>query len=722
MKLNHFFMFLSMLILYCGSNSKSITKISSDSRSHKLIHDKNLEDLFEFEGIATVGAPIGATLDEVGKLWVVFKDQVTIFSSPTEIETNFKVNSTFLSKEIVAFTSSSGELWFLTDCKLVHYKNGEWDKIEVATSIHGEGVTDIIALGNNNIIIVGQKLFLLFNGNSWRRFNINATITTHTKDHSGNLWFATSTGRIFKLVEDGVTEYKIEGEPYIRSIAFTRDGAIWALSQGEQGSKLALITEQGLVEYSVELEEAPIGIVPFATSVLLVFEHQLGVISKKGIHGKSIPLIPFSYKWREVLQSDYKIKFLNEQSGSQVELFRRVPPLQPLKFERSTLDISSIQRYQEEGTQRPIPSYYYTPILTQIPGKIEWFKSATDKLILGLKYQGVEVVDLKKFTPTLYIKREFGNVEEHLFTTATDTHCNSYLTTGDGRVVTYTEKGEIKILNYNPPPPIWALKEEGGGFYILGISPEVGYFLFSKYDYAQREFIKISEKIGLIPFKIERLNFFEIDNSGYIWIGVKFIKDKEIDNNELEEPIDILAKNEWAILVMDKELNILKIHGVNPYKGVKIFSLPESISFGKDYIWLGSIQGVVLLSKEGGVMYYTEANGLKGEVVVDLKSKGETVWVLTESGLNYKKEGEDHFHFIKDAPVQEIKAVSFDIDNEGRIWLGGKRGLYMYNGEEWIHIKSPYLEGEEVEHTEVDNCNRVWVVVANRIVIITYKK
>lgn len=139
--------------------------------------------------------------------------------------------------------------------------------------------------------------------------------------------------------------------------------------------------------------------------------------------------------------------------------------------------------------------------------------------------------------------------------------------------------------------------------------------------------------------------------------------------------------------------------GLNKYNGIETqvyeYSLNDSLSLSNNHVnclfetskqelWIGTANGLnrYLPTKDGFNSFFvaTDSTGISNRYVkcITETEKGE-ILVGTSNGLNlYSPESNSFEHlFIKEPPTYSNNIISLFADDEGRIWVGTKGGLYL---------------------------------------------
>lgn len=144
-------------------------------------------------------------------------------------------------------------------------------------------------------------------------------------------------------------------------------------------------------------------------------------------------------------------------------------------------------------------------------------------------------------------------------------------------------------------------------------------------------------------------------------------------------------------------------------------------------LWVGSVDGAFIVSKAGREQFHgitMREGGLAHNVVSDVCcDRHGDLWAATSDGLNRisLRDGKpDVTHFLNTAgsgtPVIDNRMQAIAIDAEGKIWVGTKRGLVMFDPARERFFSNPALEASMREHeasfvkaVNVDRRGHIWL-------------
>ncbi|MEZ4851912.1 MAG: two-component regulator propeller domain-containing protein [Bacteroidia bacterium] len=183
------------------------------------------------------------------------------------------------------------------------------------------------------------------------------------------------------------------------------------------------------------------------------------------------------------------------------------------------------------------------------------------------------------------------------------------------------------------------------------------------------------------------------DHHGYLWVGTsngisKFDGAKFVENFTID---DGLSDNNVQVLMEDRQGNI----------------------------WVGlSSQGINLVRNDSIIqtpLVWPVDNGVHN-IQALLEDKMGRKWVGTTDGL-YVNESSNTLKKIKELP-ENLVIYSLEQDHEGTIWLGTDRGVYRYNGEQYIYhdLSDLNLPDNQVFCILVGDSNQVWLGTGRGII------
>jgi ligand-binding sensor domain-containing protein/serine phosphatase RsbU (regulator of sigma subunit) len=214
------------------------------------------------------------------------------------------------------------------------------------------------------------------------------------------------------------------------------------------------------------------------------------------------------------------------------------------------------------------------------------------------------------------------------------------------------------------------------------------------------------------------------DSRHNIWFGtngngVSFYDAKEkrykiIQGKGIEsETVFALNEDENGDILVGTRKNLFRIHN-EQVETVSIGELENPVVqfFSRDeegILWLATRDNGLIALKSGNIIHhYSTKNGLKSNKVYScLKDTNGVLWVATEKGLSFLKDGRFVSKAIKYPLNTSFPIIRSIYDHDGLLWLSTDEGLFCLKGEEQFPFF--YLLGSKILFTKEDRDGNMWV-------------
>ena len=144
--------------------------------------------------------------------------------------------------------------------------------------------------------------------------------------------------------------------------------------------------------------------------------------------------------------------------------------------------------------------------------------------------------------------------------------------------------------------------------------------------------------------------------------------------------------------------------------------LITAVDYKGDTVAFGTVTGDVYVGTATGG--FAPAINVPGEVVSDMVVGSDVIWLASAEGLgSYDRNAFDYVG--QPAHVQEARPQRMAMDLAGHLWLTSNRGLILHEGTEWVVLDANSgLPTTELTDVEVDEGGRVWVLAADRVMLL----
>lgn len=237
--------------------------------------------------------------------------------------------------------------------------------------------------------------------------------------------------------------------------------------------------------------------------------------------------------------------------------------------------------------------------------------------------------------------------------------------------------------------------------------------------------------ISLVP-EFETLQFFEYGDGGFVKMldrPVEIASGISDVGGFLGRPdgsfwftIISAAENlEMGVGAVHPSLEYIVYHGSVPMPPEQAVTIPNGVRhITEDHqgnIWLGGMEGAVMLDADLNASVYKEPQGLVGDMVTDLVvDETGKVWALTVDGLGWFMDGD--WKFPDEPPFRGGIIDALGLDASDRLLIADQEAIYRKVGMDWtVVVARKDLPGMEVLDVEAGAQGRLWVVTERAIAI-----
>jgi hypothetical protein len=178
---------------------------------------------------------------------------------------------------------------------------------------------------------------------------------------------------------------------------------------------------------------------------------------------------------------------------------------------------------------------------------------------------------------------------------------------------------------------------------------------------------------------------------------------------------------ETGVAVVNEEDPLVHYHGSKPMPPDVAVTIPSGVSSieltqGGD-IWLGGMEGAVMLDPDMAPTVYREPEGLVGDMVTDLAMDGDDVlWALTADGLGWFED--ESWHFPDRSPYRGTVVTCIGVDGAGSLLIADEEAVRRKEGDDWnLVIALEDLPGRDVLDVTDGADGRMWIVTDKAIAI-----
>ncbi|AHM58585.1 hybrid sensor [Flammeovirgaceae bacterium 311] len=146
--------------------------------------------------------------------------------------------------------------------------------------------------------------------------------------------------------------------------------------------------------------------------------------------------------------------------------------------------------------------------------------------------------------------------------------------------------------------------------------------------------------------------------------------------------------------------------------------LQQLYSDGEGSLWIGTYYKGLLRLRDGKFSNYSRAEGLPNEVVNIVWPEKDAVWVGTNGGLAFIRQGVEHVYLMDDhSAANRIRDVFRD--SRGVLWVGTNDGIFKLKGQKFERAfrKGSGLSSDKIRRIVEDNKGRLWIGTRNGLFV-----
>ena len=310
----------------------------------------------------------------------------------------------------------------------------------------------------------------------------------------------------------------------------------------------------------------------------------------------------------------------------------------------------------------------------------------------------------------------------------------------DAQVVEYSIKDGLSLSH------ITSVFQDANDFIWVGTQDGLNRFDGIEFKYFRHD---ISDSLSLSGNYIRAINQ---DENGDLWIATenslmvfdhknatfKLVFDES--NSEFAMVSKIIIEDD--VIWLNSPKGIFKItksdykvryfeHFSDPFNMLCVFCLNDMIALDENKLLIASKDGLFLFNKESETYLRfshkkNQANSLPSQTVISLKALSkDSILIGTSKGLSLfslsKRTFKNYLYKTSDIQIFEYRnsIKTIEQDNDGRIWLGTKMGLLVFDLEKGEISDSPdnfssikKLQNKEINKILLDRTNSLWVATA----------
>ncbi|MBX3269240.1 MAG: hypothetical protein KF729_03210 [Sandaracinaceae bacterium] len=528
-------------------------------------------------------------------------------------------------------------------------------------------------------------------GEAWEIFGESARCTTLAPTPEGHLWVGTTHG-LWYVEGDVVREHPISGgipEGYVRSVVPVLPGQVLAIVDGPSASQIAHWDGQSWYGYTIlGLEDPLIGLVRRGSQVVLVSQNRLLAI---GPRGEGVPLVAVHAEPGTV--RSYRARRVAAASHAPGQLPARDAVSEPKRI---------IERPPNAPTLRA-PSFLARPLDVTLPGRIygAWVRGAD--AFLALANHGV--LELPASGPARPLVTR-SLVPEGTLQIATDRTGSVWTVARNHQLARFANDR----LRRAPVP-------EGEVADAVARGPQGAYLVtrvtarpntVRVYQNAGQDWTQVAERTLELRTPLVRVPFMGVANDGRVWLALEVVHE------------DGTGHRMRGAAVIDPSSPAVIYHHRGADRAAGGLELPDeigSIDFDTENAWFATLSGLVRVGGSQAVVF-GEARGVRGEVVSDAVVGDGLLWLAAAEGLATYDRNE--FNFTRQPPhIQALRPTRLAMDLSGHLWATSPNGLILREGQSWSVLDaSSGLPTTELSDVQVDRAGRVWILAADRVMVL----
>jgi len=489
--------------------------------------------------------------------------------------------------------------------------------------------------------------------------------TAHLKDKNGTLWFGCNDGSVYYYENNILKKATVETSRFIEEIITGPDGVIWIVPQGEalfrvqpqaQNKIDRFSIDNSLAIFSASITESGSILIGTQNNISIYSIEENNLILKDVIEGFDFYNVTAIQKLR-----DKDIYIIGTNGNS---LFK-------LDFQDGGRALTKLSELPE------LASINVNSISTDTEGNVWISTNDSGFLRISLSEDEITVTSLRQFDRNSGLP---GNNGQLVFQ---DLEGNLWFGLfGDG----LSMLNSLAFSSYAPSAEpaandIIYVSKAGSGFFL---GTRAGFFIFDPENYKTDRLTDLRKET-----EGGEITAYLTEDDGKIWIGTGgkglFIR-------------DLNGKSRRFFLSGDSGKDYIK-----------------DITADDKYIWLGTLNGVIILDKKEGTVIkeYDITSGLPHNSIAQVFRTNEgKVAVATKTDRLYfidPETGVTSGDAVMPGTMNSIS--SFCQDREGHIWAGTEGyGLYeLFDDSLYSFTRTEQLMSDYCYSVLADSRNRIWV-------------
>ncbi len=601
---------------------------------------------------------------------------------------------------------SGGGAWVAGGNKLFHITESSIEEIDELKLLF----TNIRALAGSSskrVFVGGDNRIAALEGGTWNvyelPFHVTGAITAGDR-----VFFMAGEKGLASIKGDSITEYPnplLKVKAYASSmftplsmvlagerlwVLWTGDGSFLSVLDLESNESNAFTFEPGQIGLPQQLFEA-------GGNVYVQTEHGLYLVHHGQVTG--LPLQPLT-ETAQLAAMTYKITprsiYGESSSGfAGIKPFNFTPvPRGPLKGPKE-IELEEDKFY----TLTPEKKLKTRSDITVLKGWKDFF-------VIGTRYSGVTVLG-----------SDGMNMNEVYLYDAKPRIPFSILGSKTGELLYPLASGEMGMLKDGrlhkiKPGDLEGEKASGvhrrsDRLYSITLKlPEESVHIYS---YVGGSFEKLYDRNVDLATGIGSIGSFAISPDSTFWFTIRsYGEGQEMGAAELRPAMEEL--------VLDGAVPMPPEHALIIPNGV------SSIQAGNDgTIYLGGMDGLIVISPDRSIKKYRESEGLVGDYVTDMALDSDgTLWLVTVEGLGWLKDGK--LAFPSEAPYRGSGVACVGTSNDGKALVVDEDGLKRRDKSNWVILGSRGdIIGAPIHDVQADGIGNIWVVTKRAISIFKEK-
>lgn len=592
--------------------------------------------------------------------------------------------------DIRGITEEGDGLLVVVGDHLVHYENGAVTSVAASPPI-GD-IIDVDRTSDGTVWLCGLGgLARRQEGGEWEIFGEPARCVTLAPTPEGQLWVGTTQG-LWYVDGDVVREHPISGgipEAYVRAIVPVLPGQVMAILQGPNDAYICHYDGERWYSYTIlGLDEQVVGMVRRGGQVLLISEHRVLVLAPRG---DGVPLVPLGSEIATVRSYRARIEPASEHEAGQLP-------------DRDVLE--EPRRLAERPDNMPAveaPSFLALALDVDMHGRAYGAFVQGPSAFIAIANGGVLELSPEGPPRPLLSRTLVPESDLHI---ATDPSGTVWMLSRE-RHLAKLVNGRLRRVRLPEGNHAQALADGPQGAYLIATTDTpntVRVFTNSGSGWTQ-----IAERTLEVPTRLTSVPFAGVAPDGKIWIAIE-IEREQGEGNRVRGAVVIDPSGEGVVY-----------HHRGADREAGGLPLPDEISaidFDTDNAWFASLSGLVRVGSSQAVVF-GEARGVRGEVVSDAVVGSDVIWLASAEGLgSYDRSS---FNFVSQPDhIHSARPHRLAMDLAGHLWMTSNRGLILHEGTEWVILDADAgLPTTDLVDVEVDEGGRVWILAADRVLLLT---